>query len=68
MPLWPESDNDCLGAAGTGVVVERLAERDPEPERDDDEHGNEESAASLPPAAKPLSARAHGVKSTAPRA
>jgi len=48
--------------------VERLAERDPDPERDDDEQGNEEPTASLPPPAKPLSARAHGVKSTAPRA
>jgi hypothetical protein len=48
--------------------VEGLAERDADPEREDDEQRHEDAAASLPPAAQPLSARAHGLKSSAPSA
>jgi hypothetical protein len=48
--------------------MEGLAECDSDPEGDHDEQRQEDAAAPVPPAAKALAARAHGVKSTAPRA
>jgi hypothetical protein len=48
--------------------VESLAQRDANREGDQHEQPDEEPAAPASPVARPLSARVHGSKSSAPRA